>query len=146
MYHPYFLFLSEEKSENKTSNIHTNMPYMTAHNKNSQMVKYKYYQLWIIAYIGTCLHTCIFTKGFVRSTTWNSFCTAGIQSIVWISYEGVCMYQCHPQTRSPAEVLYRWHTFACDLAKGLLRTRDMECDFQLVFRGFIHGTVKERMC
>lgn len=63
--------------------------------------------------------------------------------LVWICHNGVYA-SLPPRTGSPATVaLHNGHTFACHLAKGGFY-QDMECDFQLVFRRFIHGTVK--MC
>lgn len=67
------------------------------------------------------------------------------KTIYRAAYEGACVYPCHPQTGSPAEALYRWHTFACDLAKGLLRSRDMESDFQLVFQGIYSWNCKKNV-
>lgn len=141
----------------QTTPVQTWLPRMTSHCNNRQMLSFKHCVLCIGANISTCSPThwhtahnitdCLIHihKRFMRSATWNSFCTAGIQSIERLHYEGACMYQCHPQTRSPAEALYRWHTFACDLAKGLLHTRDVESDFQLVFQGIYSWKCKKNV-
>lgn len=70
--------------------------------------------------------------------------TAGIQSIECESIIRECMHHCHPQTGSLAESASPLTHLRLSFSQRA-STEDMECDFQLVFRRFILGTVKERM-
>lgn len=116
----------------KKNHENSDMSALPSCSENSQMQEFKYYHLVLILCIIPAplilqphlsahqINSYIFIFLFSGLPQVSSIFTARTQSIECGSIIRECTHHCHPQSESPTEVLHRWHTFACHLAKGPL--------------------------